>query len=75
MRPPATFTRVSEKGQATIPADIRNYLNIQTGDYVAYEIDSNGQVILAKIKFNTEKPTKESLSKDSLKKTTIKKSQ
>lgn len=59
MRPPATFTRVSEKGQATIPADIRSHLDIQTGDYVAYEINEKGQVILSKARINIEPPKKE----------------
>ena len=64
----SVFTRISEKGQATIPIDIRHYLNIQVGDYVVYEIDSKGQVIISKARINIEPPNIQKLKKPPLKK-------
>lgn len=34
--------RVTQKGQVTIPRDVRNALGIQTGADVAFELDERG---------------------------------
>lgn len=39
--------RVTQKGQVTIPRQIRAMLNINTGDEVVFEMDKN-QVVLRK---------------------------
>jgi AbrB family looped-hinge helix DNA binding protein len=39
--------RVTQKGQVTIPRQIRAMLNINTGDEVVFEMDKN-QVVLKK---------------------------
>lgn len=36
--------------QATIPADIAKHLNIQEGDAVLYKVNSNGDVVIEKLK-------------------------
>ncbi len=38
--------RLRAKGQVTLPASVREALHIDTGDDVAFELSSNGQVIL-----------------------------
>jgi len=49
-----SVTRVTEKGQATIPFVIREYLGINQGDYVAYEIDRDGRVVVGKARIGVE---------------------
>lgn len=39
---------VTVKGQVTIPADFRNYLQLSEGDRVSFEQDSAGRVIIEK---------------------------
>lgn len=39
--------RLRAKGQVTLPASVREALHIETGDDVAFEVSSNGQVILS----------------------------
>ncbi|WP_409304937.1 AbrB/MazE/SpoVT family DNA-binding domain-containing protein [Peribacillus sp. SCS-155] len=41
------FSKVTSKGQVTIPKHIRSVLDVHEGDHVAY-IEENGVVILAK---------------------------
>lgn len=38
---PARLTTVTRKGQITIPADVRQALNIHTGDRVAVSVEGN----------------------------------
>ena len=39
-----TTASVTSKGQITIPADIRRYLSLNTGDQVEFLIESDGRV-------------------------------
>lgn len=39
-----TTAKLTSKGQITIPADIRRYLSLNTGDKVEFLIESNGRV-------------------------------
>jgi AbrB family looped-hinge helix DNA binding protein len=41
-----TPTRVSEKGQVTIPLEVRKALGIQRGDRIVFELTGNGQATL-----------------------------
>ncbi len=43
------IVRVTTKGQATIPADIRKALGIQPGDRILWEIEENGTVRVKRI--------------------------
>jgi antitoxin PrlF len=42
-------TRVTGKGQVTIPRRVRDYLGIRPGTALAFEIAPDGRVILVKI--------------------------
>jgi AbrB family looped-hinge helix DNA binding protein len=42
-------SKVTQRGQATIPSIIRQKLNLNTGDSIAFDINEDGQVILHKI--------------------------
>lgn len=42
------FSTVTTKGQATIPVEVRNFLNIAPGDEVIYERQSDGNILLKK---------------------------
>lgn len=42
--------KISNTGQTTIPAPIREFLQIKKGDRLLFEIDDNKHVILRKIK-------------------------
>ncbi|TES93098.1 MAG: AbrB/MazE/SpoVT family DNA-binding domain-containing protein, partial [Candidatus Cloacimonadota bacterium] len=39
-------TRVTRKGQVTIPKDIRDFLEIETGDKVIFEIRGEDVIII-----------------------------
>ena len=41
-------SRLTQKGQATIPAAVRESLGLQAGDRIAFEINNN-QVVISKI--------------------------
>ena len=53
------YTRKAKKTessiQATIPADIAEYLNIGEGDIVLYKVNSNGEMLLEKKETVSEK--------------------
>lgn len=38
--------RVSQKGQVTIPAEIRKMLEVENGDYITFGINKNGVLII-----------------------------
>lgn len=41
--------KISSKGQLTLPVEIRNYLNVDSGDCVEFVIDHKGRVnVIAK---------------------------
>ena len=42
--------KISGTGQTTIPAPIRNFLQITKGDRLLFEIDDRNHVVLRKIK-------------------------
>jgi len=46
-------TTMTQKGQVTIPVDIRNLLGLKAKDKVAFSID-NGNVLLAPAKYTLE---------------------
>jgi AbrB family looped-hinge helix DNA binding protein len=41
-------TRVTRKGQVTIPKPVRDRLNIKPGSAVAFELAADGRVVLVK---------------------------
>ena len=43
--------RVTQKGQVTIPSQIRSMLSIKTGDEVVFEMDKNKVVLKKKTGF------------------------
>jgi AbrB family looped-hinge helix DNA binding protein len=40
--------RVTDKGQVTIPIEVRRYLGIEAGDEADFEVDDGGQVRLVR---------------------------
>ncbi len=46
---PLISSKLTTKYQATIPEKIRSILGIRAGDSVAFEIDSNKQVVIRKL--------------------------
>lgn len=49
-----SMSTLTQKGQTTIPQDIRQYLGVHAGDKLEYIIDPDGRVIIAPL---TEKVT------------------
>lgn len=49
--------KISKKGQVTIPAEIRNLLGVQSGDYITFGVSEQNVVIVnrKKIKIKNEK--------------------
>jgi len=43
------ISKISHTGQTTIPVEIRNFLHIQKGDRVLFEIDNKKSVVLKRI--------------------------
>ena len=41
------ITKISSKGQVTIPIELRKYLNLSEGSKVAFILDENGKVFIA----------------------------
>ena len=41
-------TRITERGQVTIPKQIRDALRLEPGDAVEFEINATGEVVLRK---------------------------
>lgn len=49
-----SMSTLTQKGQTTIPQDIRQYLGVHAGDKLEFFIDQDGRVVLAPL---TEKVT------------------
>ena len=47
-------TIVSDKGQITIPQEIRDYLKLNPGTKIQFVIDEEGQVKIVPLKFSVE---------------------
>jgi AbrB family looped-hinge helix DNA binding protein len=47
-------TIVSDKGQITIPQEIRDYLKLNPGTKIQFVIDERGQVKIIPLKFSVE---------------------
>lgn len=43
------LAKLTSKGQITIPREIRRELGVQTGDQIAFQKDSRGNIIVAKV--------------------------
>ena len=43
------LAKISSKGQVTIPATVRNALKVKTGDTLAWDIESDGRIIVRRI--------------------------
>ena len=42
-------SKVTTKGQVTIPKEVRERLQVQAGDVIAYEVQENGMVVVRKM--------------------------
>jgi antitoxin PrlF len=47
-------SKVTAKGQTTVPKTVRDALGIRSGDQIAYHLDDNGTVRLVRHKAQTE---------------------
>ncbi len=47
-------TIVSDRGQITIPEEIRDYLKLNAGSKIEFVIDEQGQVKIIPLKFSVE---------------------
>ena len=45
----ASLAKLSSKGQVTVPAEVRKTLHLKTGDILAWEIQSNGQISVRRV--------------------------
>ena len=43
------FSKITSKGQTTIPKEVRKKLQAEPGDSLAYQIQENGSVMVSKI--------------------------
>lgn len=41
-----SYTKLTSKGQVTVPKLVRDQLNLQTGDRLAFHVGDNGDVLL-----------------------------
>lgn len=60
------ISRISSKGQVTIPKSIREALKLSEGDRVAF-IQDNGKVVIAKASLLALRELQEALAKDAKK--------
>jgi AbrB family looped-hinge helix DNA binding protein len=42
-------SKITTKGQVTIPKEVRERLQVRAGDVIAYEFQENGQVVVRKM--------------------------
>jgi AbrB family looped-hinge helix DNA binding protein len=56
-------SRISSKGQVTVPKSIRNLLNLTEGDRIAF-IEENGKVIIAKASLTALRNLQEAISQE-----------
>lgn len=47
---PIDLIRVREKNEVTIPKKVREILNIEPGDYIQFDSDNDGGIVVHKIK-------------------------
>jgi len=40
------LAKISSKGQVTVPVDIRKALGVDAGDMLAFDLQTNGQVVV-----------------------------
>jgi AbrB family looped-hinge helix DNA binding protein len=43
-----SYSKLTSKGQVTLPKQVRDQLNLQTGDRLAFQIGENGDVLLTR---------------------------
>lgn len=58
-------SRISSKGQVTIPKSIREILNLSEGDRVAF-IEENGKVVITKASLVALRDLQETMSKEAM---------
>jgi len=68
-------SQITSKGQTTIPKEIREYLNLKTGDRVDFVIDEQGRVVLKPATLDVSelegilyRPDREAVSTEKMKK-------
>lgn len=42
-------SKITQKGQATIPKEIRDILNLQNGDSIAFRVNEDNEIYLTKL--------------------------
>jgi len=45
----AAISKITSKGQTTVPQEVRAALNSKPGDSLAWEIDVNGRVVVRRV--------------------------
>ncbi len=45
----AAISKITSKGQTTVPQEVRAALNSKPGDSLAWEIDANGRVVVRRV--------------------------
>jgi AbrB family looped-hinge helix DNA binding protein len=48
------FATISSKGQTTIPQKIRKTLGLNSGDHILFEVESDGTVVIKKMRTQDE---------------------
>jgi|Deesub1362B_J571_1020462.scaffolds.fasta_scaffold00214_3 AbrB family looped-hinge helix DNA binding protein len=69
-------SQITSKGQTTIPKEIREYLNLKSGDRVDFVIDEHGRVVLKPATLDVSelegilyRPNRKAVSTEEMKKT------
>jgi AbrB family looped-hinge helix DNA binding protein len=48
------LSTLSSKGQTTIPQEIRKVLDLHPGDFIVFEVDEDGAVVLKKVRTSSD---------------------
>lgn len=54
MKEERILAKLGERGQMTLPTEIRKLLEVTTGDYVAFEVSKEGKIEVKKVEITVK---------------------
>lgn len=54
MKEERILAKLGEKGQMTLPTEIRKLLEVTTGDYIAFEVSKEGKIEVKRVEITVK---------------------